>query len=329
MSLACVLAFLWKGTHPDINPPHEVLVRHRYLSLPGHSPLHPCGQPHGAWRDLSAPGAVCQDLVGHIMGGLGIVVVVSEVFFSGISGSSIADASAIGSLLLPSMVRAGYTPPGPPPSSLQQQGWDPDPSVSQHGCPWSHGQYLHCRALYGRFPPGISDQALTLMFIIYTSPARGFFQEPDQKRATDREILVSCKESVIPLMMPIIIFGGIFRGIFTATEAASVATAYAFIVSVFVYREVKRKDIYKIVVETAVMTGVVSLLVGAPPASRGSWPRTRCPGCWENSSGPFQEVNIVFLLLSIAVFFIFGALLDRTSGASSSFSRSSIRLPNP
>ena len=221
---------------------------------------------------------LAKNLVGHIRGGLGFVVVVSEIFFSGISGSSIADASAIGSLLLPSMVRAGLhgraataivaaaTGMGmmiPPCLNMVVLGAVANISIA--------GLFM------GGFLPGFL-MALTLMVIIYypVHPRDPAGRHVGQ--AELREVLVSIRESVIPLMMPVIIFGGIFAGIFTATEAASVATVYAFIVSFFVYKEIDPE-------------GPVQDPGGhggddggrLPPggsrhrASPGSWPPTRCP----------------------------------------------------
>jgi len=100
---------------------------------------------------------------------------------------------------------------------------------------------------------------------------------------------VAFKDSIIPLMTPVIIFGGIFSGVFTATEAASVATVYAFIVSVFIYKEIKLNDLKKILVDTAVMTGVVCLLVGAATCFSWILAPTRCPRPSETSSGPPGE----------------------------------------
>jgi C4-dicarboxylate transporter DctM subunit len=161
----------------------------------------------------------------------------------------------------------------------------------------------------GGFLPGFL-MALTLMIIIYYQSSKGILPGPDQKRARMREVMIAFKESIIPLMMPVIIFGGIFGGIFTATEAASVATVYAFIVSVFVYKEVKAKHIYRIVVETAVMTGVVCLLVGAATCFSWILATHQVPRMLGDFIGSVSGGNVVFLLLSIAVFFIFGALLD-------------------
>jgi C4-dicarboxylate transporter DctM subunit len=111
-------------------------------------------------------------------------------------------------------------------------------------------------------------------------------------------------------MMPVIIFGGIFSGIFTATEAASVATIYAFIVSVFVYKEITLKDVEKTLVDTAILTGVVCLLVGA--ASGFSWilATHQVPNILGNFIGSVSEGRAVFLILTIALFLFFGMILD-------------------
>jgi len=253
---------------------------------------------------------LASNLVGHIRGGLGFVVVVSEIFFSGISGSSIADASAIGALLLPSMVRAGYpaaraasivaaaTGMGmmiPPCLNMVVLGAMSNISIA--------GLFM------GGFLPGFL-MALTLMVLIYIQSVRGILPGATEAKPSFREVLVSIRDSMIPLMMPVIIFGGIFAGIFTATEAAAVATVYAFIVSFFWYKEITRKDLYKILVDTAVMTGVVSLLVGA--ATGFSWilATHQVP----RMIGDFITVlgggKTVFLLMTIAVFLFFGMILD-------------------
>ena len=310
MSLACIFALLWKGTIPISTVTmkfYSGIDTFPFLAIPLFILAGGLMEHGGISQRLVR---FARNLVGHIKGGLGIVVVVSEIFFSGISGSSIADASAIGSLLLPSMVRAGYSPPRassiiaaatgmgiliPPCLNMVVLGAMANISIA--------GLFM------GGFLPGFL-MALTLMIMIYIQSSRGILPGPDQRRATLHAVMVTFKESIIPLMMPVIIFGGIFGGIFTATEAASVASVYAFIVSVFVYKEVKARHIYRIVVETAVMTGVVCLLVGA--ATSFSWILVshqvpRMIGDFISSLGGGR---MVFLLFSIAIFFVFGAILD-------------------
>ena len=253
---------------------------------------------------------LASNLVGHIRGGLGFVVVVAEIFFSGISGSSIADASAIGALLLPSMVRAGY--PAAQAASIVAaatgMGMMIPPCLNM--VVLGAMSNISIAGLFmGGFLPG-SLMAVTLMILIYIYSVRGILPGATQARPSVREVLISIRDSVIPLMMPVIIFGGIFAGIFTATEAAAVATVYAFIVSFFWYKEITRKDVYKILVDTAVMTGVVSLLVGA--ATGFSWILAthqvpRMIGDFITATGGGKTV---FLLMTIGVFLVFGMILD-------------------
>jgi C4-dicarboxylate transporter DctM subunit len=310
MALACILALFFQGTIPVSTVTLKLysgIDTFPFLAIPlfilAGGLMEHGGISHRLVR-------FARNLVGHIKGGLGFVVVVSEIFFSGISGSSVADASAIGSLLLPSMIRAGYTPPNasaivaaatgmgmmiPPCLNMVVLGAMSNISIA--------GLFM------GGFLPGFF-MALTLMVIIYIQSSRGTLPGAEGQRATFKELVVSFRDSVIPLMMPVIIFGGIFTGIFTATEAASVATVYAFIVSVFVYKEIKGRDLFRIFVDTAVMTGVVCLLVGA--ATSFSWilATHQVPQILGSFIGSVSEGKIIFLLLTIAVFLFFGMILD-------------------
>jgi len=310
MTLACILTLLSQGTIPISTVTLKLysgIDTFPFLAIPLFILAGGLMEHGGISLRLVR---FARNLVGHIKGGLGFVVVVSEIFFSGISGSSVADASAIGSLLLPSMIRAGYTPPRasaivaaatgmgmmiPPCLNMVVLGAMTNISIA--------GLFM------GGFLPGFL-MAMTLMVIIYIQSSRGTLPGAEGKRSPFKEILASFKDSIIPLMMPVIIFGGIFGGVFTATEAASVATVYAFIISVFVYKEIKGKDLFRILVDTAVMTGVVCLLVGA--ATGFSWilATHQVPQILGSFIGSISEGRIVFLLMSIAVFLFFGMILD-------------------
>ena len=310
MVLACIAALWWQGTIPVSTVTMKLysgIDTFPFLAIPLFILAGGLMEQGGISQRLVR---LASNLVGHIRGGLGFVVVVSEIFFSGISGSSIADASAIGSLLLPSMVRAGYTAARataivaaatgmgmmiPPCLNMVVLGAVANISIA--------GLFM------GGFLPGFL-MALTLMVIIYIQSSRGTLPGATSARPSLVEVLISIRDSVIPLMMPVIIFGGIFGGVFTATEAASVATVYAFIVSFFLYKEITRKDLYKILVDTAVMTGVVSLLVGA--ATGFSWilATYQVPRTIGNVITSVGGGHATFLLLSIVAFFIFGMMLD-------------------
>ena len=310
MTLACILALLWQGAIPISTVTLKLysgIDTFPFLAIPLFILAGGFMEQGGISQRLVL---FAKNLVGHIKGGLGFVVVVAEIFFSGISGSSIADASAIGSLLLPSMAKAGYTPPRaaaivaaatgmgmmiPPCLNMVVLGAMANISIA--------GLFM------GGFFPGFL-MAATLMIVIYIQSSRGILPGSEGTRASFRDIMASFRDSVIPLMMPVIIFGGIFSGVFTATEAASVATVYAFIVSVFIYKEITVKDIGKILVDTAILTGVVCLLVGA--ASGFSWilATHQVPNILGGFIGSVSEGRVIFLLLTIAVFLFFGMILD-------------------
>ena len=310
MTLACILALLWQGAIPVSTVTLKLysgIDTFPFLAIPLFILAGGFMEQGGISQRLVQ---FARNLVGHIKGGLGFVVVVAEIFFSGISGSSIADASAIGSLLLPSMMKAGYTPPRaaaivaaatgmgmmiPPCLNMVVLGAMANISIA--------GLFM------GGFLPGFL-MAATLMLIIYIQSSKGILPGAEGTRAPFRAILASFRDSVIPLMMPVIIFGGIFSGVFTATEAASVATVYAFIVSVFIYKELKWKDMGKILMDTAVLTGAVCLLVGA--ATGFSWilATHQVPQALGNFIGSVSEGRVIFLILTIVVFLFFGMILD-------------------
>jgi C4-dicarboxylate transporter DctM subunit len=310
MALACILTLFWQGTIPMSTVTmkfYSGIDTFPFLAIPLFILAGGLMEHGGISQRLVR---LARNLVGHIRGGLGFVVVVSEIFFSGISGSSIADASAIGALLLPSMIRAGYaaerasaivaaaTGMGmliPPCLNMVVLGAMSNISIA--------GLFM------GGFLPGFL-MAVTLMVIIYIQSARGILPGAESAKPSLKEMLASIGDSLIPLMMPVIIFGGIFAGIFTATEAAAVATVYAFIVSFFIYKEITVRDLYKILVDSTVMTGVTCLLVGA--ATTFSWILAtyqvpRLIGGWIESVGGGQGM---FLLLTITVFLVFGMILD-------------------
>jgi len=310
MVLACIATLWWQGTIPISTVTMKLysgIDTFPFLAIPLFILAGALMEQGGISARLVR---LATNLVGHIRGGLGFVVVVSEIFFSGISGSSIADASAIGSLLLPSMVRAGYTAARataivaaatgmgmmiPPCLNMVVLGAVANISIA--------GLFM------GGFLPGFL-MALTLMVVIYIQSSRGTLPAATSAKPTLQEVLASIKDSVIPLLTPVIIFGGIFAGVFTATEAAAVATLYAFLVSFFLYKEIGMTELYKILIDTAVMTGVVSLLVGA--ATGFSWILAtfqvpRMIGDFITGVGGGQYT---FMLLSIAVFLFFGMILD-------------------
>ncbi len=202
-----------------------------------------------------------QKLVGHLRGGLGHVTIVSATVFSGISGSAVADASALGKILIPSMAREGYhkdyaaavvaaaTVLGPiiPPSIIMVI--------------YAYIMQINVAALFAAgCIPGLIIGAGLMTANYWISKRRGY--PVSERRATVREIAFSLKGAFWALVAPFLILGGILGGVFTPTEAAAAAVLYAFIVSVVVTRELPWRELPEVLYRTAVISAAILLVVG-------------------------------------------------------------------
>ncbi len=207
-------------------------------------------------------------IVGPVRGSLGMGAVVSEMIFSGISGSSIADASAMGSILIPTMGKTGYDAKDSTSIVAAATGMGilvpPCMAMVVLG---GMGQ-ISIGALFaaGFLPAAV--MALAICTWIFLQAKKG--KIPGDRHAfSSLRVWHAFKEALIPLGMPVIIFGGILGGVTTATEAAVLAVLYGFIVSFFIYKEVTYSDVGKMLVNTGVVTGVILILIGT--ASIFSW----------------------------------------------------------
>lgn len=199
-------------------------------------------------------------LVGHLAGGLAQVNVVTSMLFAGISGSASADASAIGSMLIPAMKKDGY---------------DASFSVAVTACGATIGPIippsivmviygsmtnLSIGALFaGGIIPGILIGLALMVVVKIYADKRGYKRG---ERVPFSEVVKRGKEAIWALIAPIIILGGILTGVFTATEAGAVAAVYAFIVGIFIYKEIKLKDFKELFLESTVMTSSPILILG-------------------------------------------------------------------
>lgn len=207
-------------------------------------------------------------LVGHIRGGLAHVNIVASMIFAGISGSAVADASALGSVLIPAMreeydvdfgtaVTAGASTIGPiiPPSIPMIIYATSTAGISIAGL------------FLSGVIPGIM-MGLGMMGIAYFIARKR--QYPIRKgHLTAREFLGRLWRVVPALMMPVIVLGGILGGVFTPTEAGAVAVMYAVLVGLFVTRELKLSDIPPALLRAGTTTAIVFLLIAT--ANGVSW----------------------------------------------------------
>lgn len=252
--------------------------------------------------------ALAKVLVGSIRGGLGMVTVLGEYFFSGISGSTVADVSAIGSIMVPALKKAGYKSDETVSivSAASAMGMLVPPSIPAVVLGGITG--MSVGALFvGGFIPAIVI-ALCIMALIYIQAVRS--KIPVEKRLSFKDSMKAVVGSIIPLLCPVIIFAGILTGAATPTEIAVIAVLYAFIVGVFVYKEIKWNQIIPILKGTAVTTGSVMLLVGVASALSWILSTNQVPNIVGTAVTKISNSPLVFLLLVELCFILLGAVLE-------------------
>ena len=209
---------------------------------------------------------VAKAMFGHVRGGLGYVTVVASMLISGVSGSAVADASAIGSLLYPVMKKEGYEPEKA--AALFAAATTNGPIIPPSIPMVVFGVIANVsiiRLFIGGIIPGlILGVGLMIGWYLHVRGKKRYHVEG---KFSIIVVIKACWEAFWALLLPVIILGGILLGICTATEAAVVSAVYAFIVSVFIYRELKVKDFLPVLVNTCRGTAVVLLVCGAAMAA--------------------------------------------------------------
>lgn len=309
LGAAAVLALMWEGSIPLLIVPQRIFAGSDSFPLLA-IPLFILAGELMEHSGISARLVrLAQVLVGWLRGGLGMTVVVSEVFFSGISGSTVADTSALGTTMIPAMRRAGYSGPRAAAivSAASAMGILIPPCINM--VVYGIMAHVSIAALFAAgFLPAFVMAAL-LMVQLYFEARR----DPNIKaypKPALRDAIAAAGGASIPLLMPIIIFGGILTGVFTATEAGAVAVVYGLFVGIVIYRVIDLEKLYAILLETVRVSGQVMLLVGV--ASLFAWllsnqrvPQALSAAIQSVASGP-----VLFLLLSILVMLLLGAVLD-------------------
>lgn len=247
-------------------------------------------------------------LVRHFPGGLACVSVVTSMIMAGVSGSSVADAASVGSILIPEMKRKGY------PDSFSAAinatssvvGIIIPPSSTMIVIAWIANLSVAKMFLAGAIPGII----IGLTFLIQTVIISKKNNYPREKRASFKEIIKAFFESFWAIILPVFLIGAIILGIATPTEVASLSAIYALLVGIFIYRSLDLKKIYQALLDTAKSTTIVMLVVCS--ASVFTWVLIR-----ENIptmiAGGLLGLNLptpLLLFLMVFILFIAGMIMD-------------------
>jgi len=200
-------------------------------------------------------------LAGNVRGGLAHANIIASVFFAGMTGAAVSDTAAIGTMLIPAMVDDGYDADFS--AAVTAASSIIGPTIPPSNMMVIYGSLMNV-SIAGLFAagflPGLTLAGLLMLMTTYLSYKRGY---PKGLKSNFKEKLVGFKNAIIPLLMPVIILGGILSGVFTPTEAAAIAVLYALVIGFFVLKTLTMKDIAPMLIKTARITGVVFLIIGA------------------------------------------------------------------
>ena len=198
-------------------------------------------------------------LVGHWPGGLGLGAVVACALFAAVSGSSPATVVAIGSILLPAMVKGGYPVKfgAGVVASAGGLGILIPPSIVMVMYAVSTNSSIGALFMAGVIP-GLVLAAMLMLTTWYRAWKHKY---PKERRASWRERVTAFRESVWGLLLIVVVMGGIYSGLFTPTEAAAMSAVYAFFVAVFVYKDMGLKDVPKTLLASANMSAMLLYII--------------------------------------------------------------------
>nr|WP_216675521.1 TRAP transporter large permease [Brevibacillus sp. HB1.3] len=247
-------------------------------------------------------------IVGNLPGGLAIVAVMGCTFFAAISGSSAATTAAVGGILIPHMVKKGYNvrfsaalhatggtigvmiPPSVP---MVLYGVAASASISD--------------LFIAGIGPGILVAISLILYSYWISKKNGW---GGGEKHTPKEIWEAFKDAILAILMPIIILGGIYGAVFTPTEAAVVAVIYGLIVGLFVYREIKWRDLGEIFAGSASMTAVIMLIIATANAFGYLMTRENIPQEIAQFMLGITDSTIITLLIINILLLILGTFME-------------------
>ena len=251
--------------------------------------------------------------VGHRKGGLAVVTVIVACFFAAISGSGPATVAAIGGVLIPAMARQGYNKNFATAlvASSGGIGMIIPPSI-----PFIIFAMLAEVSVGTMFIAGIIPGILFGLFFAVTAV---FCVRKDtniivQERLPAKARWAAFYEALWAIMMPVIILGGIYGGVFTPTEAAGVAVVYGLFVGVFVYREIKPAQLWRVCIDASVSSAIITFIMGC--AGAFTWILTTS-GVASQLTNALLSVTtdpVLMLFMITLIFLIAGCFVDSASG---------------
>lgn len=247
-------------------------------------------------------------IVGHIRGGLSHVNIIVSMVFSGVSGSAVADTSAVGSVLIPAMKEEGYPASYAAAVTAASSTIGPviPPSIPMVFYGMLTEQSIGKLFLAGAIP-GVLVGIYLLIASYFISKKRKF---PARPKAPTRLMLKSFFDAALALLMPLIIVGGIVSGIVTPTEAGVLAVVYALIIGLLVYRELKPKDLLRIFSRSMLSSAYLMAIVASAGIFSYLVAEMRAGEILLNFFTSISQSKWVILTILNIFFLIWGCILE-------------------
>ena len=250
-------------------------------------------------------------IFGRVKGGLGIVSIVACAFFAAISGSAAATTAAVGALMIPAMINKGYDKSFA--TAIQAAGGTigimipPSVPLVLYGV--AAGVSVSELFIAG-IVPGLFVMVSLILLVYLISLKEGY---GGGEKFGFKDFIKAFFDAFLALMMPVIILGGIYGGIFTPTEAAVVAVVYGLIVGVFIYREIKLKDLSKIFSSSVVVTAVIMFIIAGASVFGYYLTRQRIPAELTELMLSVTDNWIIALLIINLLLLICGVFLETSA----------------
>lgn len=254
---------------------------------------------------------VAKTLIGNVPGGLGMVAAVACVFFGAISGSGPATLAAIGGIMIPEMIAAGYSAGWsaalcatagcigifiPPSVALINYAVIAETSIADQ--------------LLSAIIPGLLTAFFICIYAFYTGKKRNY---GGGEKFSFQNFIEALKRGIWPLLMPVLILGGIYGGFFTPTEAAAVGCGYAFFVGVFITKELTWDRLKNIMVRSTSSSATIMLIIAVASAFGKMLTIGQLPATMVNFILSHDVSKGMFLLIVMVMLLIAGTFMDQIS----------------
>ena len=247
-------------------------------------------------------------IVGRLRAGLAMVNIWASVIFAGLSGSAVADTSAIGRVFIPEMEKRGY--PRDFSAAITAASSVIGPIIPPSIPVIIYALIVTGVSVPGMFLGGIIPGILLAIFLsVYVMVFAGHYQKVEPEKA-DRSRTSILVQGIIPLLMPVFVVGTILFGVVTPTEAASFAVAYALIVGLFLFREIKWSDLPRIFGNAMRDSAVIMIVMASVAAANWLMTYNRIPNMITDFALAYMTARWMFLISAMILFLVAGLFLE-------------------